>query len=348
MKESVTWPTLIRHRPHAKDKETSLLTSAPRHVRWLLAALSLACIALTSHAQGGNAPVQIVVPVGAGGLNDQLARIVSERMSTQLHRPVLVVNKPGANGNIAAAQVAKSHPDGETLLMGAAQMSGSVTLYKNLTYSLEKDLAPVALLARTPYFLAVNADLPVKSVDELLALARAKPGTVSFASTGIGSGGHLLGEALQQRANVKLVHVPFNSAGQYSTELVAGRVNMVFAGLPIIQPFVKAGKLKVLAVTLPARSPFMPEVPTMTEGGGPAIEDSAWFGLFAPAGTPPATIETLGRIARETVNDKDVAARLRAQGAIPENAGPREFAEIIHHDVAEKARIIQAAGVSLD
>jgi tripartite-type tricarboxylate transporter receptor subunit TctC len=123
---------------------------------------------------------------------------------------------------------------------------------------------------------------------------------------------------------------------------------MVFAGLPIIQPYVKAGKLKVLAVTLPARSPFMPEVPTMVEGGGPAIEDSAWFGLFAPTGTPPAVLESIGRIARETVNDPEVAARLRAQGAIPENAGSREFAEVIREDVAEKAKIIRAAGVSLD
>jgi tripartite-type tricarboxylate transporter receptor subunit TctC len=291
---------------------------------------------------------QIVVPVGAGGLNDQLARIVAERLAKELHHPYIVVNKPGANGNIAAAYVAKARPDGDTLLLGAAQMSGSVTLYKSLNYSLEKDLAPVALLARTPYFLAVNTDLPVKSVKDLVAMARAKPNRVSYASTGIGSGGHLLGEALQQQAGIKLTHVPFNSAGQYAPELISGRVDMVFAGLPIIRPYVQSGKLRVLAVTLPQRSPFMPDVPTMSEGGGPPIVDSAWFGLFAPAGTPAGVIDTLSRISRQAMADPQVSERLKAQGAIPENGGPREFAELIHHDVADKAAIIHAAGVSVD
>jgi len=291
---------------------------------------------------------QVIVPVGAGGLNDQLARIVAERLTKELHRPFVVVNKPGANGNIAAAYVAKSRPDGDTLLLGTSQMSGSVTLYKTLNYKLEKDLAPVALLARTPYFLAVNSAFPAKSVKDLIAMARAKPKTVTYASTGIGSGGHLLAEALQQRAGIQLVHVPFNSAGQYSIELIAGRVDMVFAGLPIIQPYVQSGKLRVLATTLPKRSEFMPNVPTMAQGGGPSIVDSAWFGLFAPAGTSSDTIDTLSRIARQVVNDPKVAKRLKAQGAIPENGGPREFADLIHHDVLDKAAIIRASGVTLE
>ena len=312
----------------------------------MIACLALASLMPLGHAQDAGRQSQVIVPVGAGGLNDQLARIMAERLGTALHRPFVVVNKPGANGNIAATYVARSEPNGETLLLGSAQMAGSATLYKSLNYSLEKDLAPIALLARTPYFLAVNADLPVNSVRDLIALARAKPNTVSFASTGIGSGGHLLGEAFQQLAGIELLHVPFNSAGQYSTELIAGRVDMVFAGLPIIQPHLQSGKLKVLAVTLPERSEFLPEVPTMQESGGPAMEDTAWFGLFAPSGTPAALIDSYERIARETLQDPAIINRLKSQGAIPGGEGPAQFAKRIHEDVEHKAAIIKAAGVT--
>lgn len=317
------------------------LRSALRMIAWL----ALAGLAPLANGQEPGRQSQVIVPVGAGGLNDQLARIMAERLAAGMQSHFVVVNKPGANGNIAATYVARSQPNGETLLLGSAQMSGSVTLYKSLNYSLEKDLAPIALLARTPYFLAVNADLPVKSVGDLIALARAKPNTVSFASTGVGSGGHLLGESFQQLAGVKLLHVPFNSAGQYSTELIAGRVDMVFAGLPIIKPHLQSGKLRVLAVTLPERSSFLPEVPTMRESGGPAMEDTAWFGLFAPSGTPKTLMETYERIARETVQDPKIMERLSAQGAIPGGEGPAAFSRRIHEDIQHKAAIIKAAGV---
>lgn len=308
----------------------------------------LATGASAQTAESTSVPVRIVVPVGPGGLNDMLARLLAERMGPVLKRSFIVENKPGANGNIAATYLSRAKPDGNTLLLGTSQMAGSATLYKKLDYDLKKDLAPVALLAKTPYFLAVNKDLPVKSIGELIAMAKKQPGTLTFASTGTGSGGHLLGESLQQKAGIKLTHVPFNSAGQYSTELIAGRVNMVFAGLPIIKPHVESGKLRVLAVTLGERSEFLPDVPTTKEGGGPEMDDTAWFGLFAPSHTPADLIEQYGKVAHEIVNDPKVTALLKSNGALPQDGDPAAFSKLINEDVEHKAQIIHAAGVSLN
>jgi len=294
-------------------------------------------------------PVRIVVPYSAGGGTDIVARAVGQKLGEKWKQTVIVDNRVGANGIIGADVVAKASGDGHTLLMSTpAEVSTNPHLYANIPYKAERDFAPITLIAITPLVIAVNPGVAANSVQELVALAKAKPGTIGFATPGNGSTQHLTGEMLMVAAGIKLVHVPYKGAGQSIPDVIGGQVPMGIYGLLTINQHAKAGRLRVLAVTTAKRSFAAPEWPTLGESGFPGFDTSLWFGLIAPAATPK---EIIGRIHDDVVAAlrlPDMKERIAAQGGDIVGDTPAEFAAFISAESAKYARIIKQAGVKLD
>jgi tripartite-type tricarboxylate transporter receptor subunit TctC len=295
-------------------------------------------------------PIRLVVPYPAGGPLDIMARAIGQKLTEAWSQPVLVDNRAGAGGNIGADLVAKSPADGYTLLMGAvATHAINPTLYGKLPYDPVKDFAPVALVAQVPNILVVNPAVPAKSVRELIELARARPGYLNFGSGSTGSTGHLAGELFNTMAGVKMVHIPYKGGAPAMADLLAGQVQLMFDNLANALPNVKAGRLRALAVTTLARSPAMPELPTVAESGLPGFDLTTWFGVMVPAGTPPEIVAKLNAEIVRALNANDMRERLAKMGAeAPVNNTPDRFAAFIRTEAAKYAQVVKDSGAKVE
>src|SRR5512144_2335881 len=263
-------------------------------------------------------PIRIVVPFPPGGATDLLARAVAQRLTEKWGQAVLVDNRPGAGGNIGSELVAKSAPDGYTLEMGTVGThSINASLYAKMPYDHVKDFVPIILVAGVPNVLVVNPALPVNSVQELVAYAKANPGKLNFASSGNGTSIHLSGELFKVMAGVQMTHVPYKGSAPALQDLIGGQVQLMFDNLPPSLPQIKAGKLRALAVTTATRSPALPDLPTIAESGLPGFEASSWFGIVAPAGTPPAIVAKLNAEVAKWLASPEAQEKLLALGANP-------------------------------
>ena len=294
-------------------------------------------------------PVKLVVPFPPGGSLDITGRLIAQRLSEMWGQAVVVENKPGAGGNIGADFVAKSPPDGYTILLGALSTHAvNPNLYAKMPYDAVKDFAPITLIATTPNVLVVNAATPVGNVREFIAWTRANPGKLAFGSGSNGSAGHLAGELYKVDTGTDAVHIPFKGGAPATQALLAGDTQFMFDNLANAMAQVKAGKLKALAVTTAERSTLVPELPTMAEAGLPGFDISTWYGLFAPAGTPAAIVAKWNTDVTRILNSPDVRAKLMADGAEPAPDTPEQFAQMIARELAKYARIIKASGAKVD
>ena len=320
------------------------------------AALALAGTALAplwAAAQTGapriDRPLRLVVPYPPGGTSDLLARTVGIRLGERLGQPVVIENKAGAGGVIGSQQVQKAAPDGTTLLLSTIASHGIIpALQKPAPYDPVRDFTPLTLLAGTPNVLLVNKDLPARNLEEFLAMARAKPGGVSFGSTSLGGSPHMSGELLKVLAKVDLLHVPYKGGGPMLVDLMGGTIPAAFDNLPSAMPHIRAGKVRALAVTTAKRWPSAPEIPTMAEAGVPGYEMSAWFGLMAPAGLSPQLAQLLHREVAAVLKEPDVNKRLLELGAEPSGMSPEEFSRFIGAEREKWTRVGASSGVKLD
>ena len=293
--------------------------------------------------------VKMVVPFPPGGSLDIAGRLIAQKLTDAWGQPVVVENKPGAGGNIGADFVAKSPPDGYTILMGALSTHAvNPSLYKSMPYDAAKDFAPITLIAITPNVLVVNAASPVTSAKEFIAYAKANPGKLSFGSGSNGSAGHLAGELFKVETGTDAVHIPFKGGAPATQALLAGDTQFMFDNLANAMAQVKAGKLRALAVTTANRSPLAPDLPTMAEAGLPGFDISTWYGFFAPAGTPPAVVAKWSADVAKVLNAPDVRAKFVADGAEPTPNSPEQFAQFIAREQAKYARIVKASGAKVD
>jgi len=286
-------------------------------------------------------PVTIVVPFAAGGGTDIGARILAQRLSILWGQPVLIDNKGGAGGNVGLDAVARAKPDGYTLLTGnVGTQSINPTLYKKLSYNPDTAFVPLGQFAELPFVLAVTASLPVKNVKELVDLAKTKPDKLTYASSGNGGSPHLSAETFKIATNTKILHIPYKGGGAAMTDLMSGNVDMIFASVLETSGFIKAGKLKALAITSKNRVAAMPDVPTLQESGITGAESGSWIGLLAPAGTPKEIVEKISQSLQQAVALPDIQQQLLAQGAIAKGGTPADFAQLIATDRKRYARII--------
>ena len=320
-----------------------------------LAALVLAVTAVDAQAQDPAAgfparTIRIVVPFPPGGVTDRLARMVAQKMQEHWGQPVVAENRPGASGMIAAEAVAKSAPDGYTLMMGHIGTHAiNVSLFSKLPYDPVKDFAPVSLLVSVPNVLLVHPSVPANSVQELVALAKARPGTLNFASPGSGTSGHMSAELFKSLAGIDIVHVPYKGPGPALQDLVAGQVNMLFDTVASSMPQVRGGKLKGLAVTTRERSAIAPGVPTMAESGVPGYEIAPWFAAYAPAGTPPAVVNKLQvEMARILSLPEVRAAFVDQQGMTLIANSPAELGAHTQREIAKWAQVVKATGAKAE
>ena len=304
-------------------------------------------LALAALTQAQNYParmIKVVVPAAPGGATDLTARLVGQKMTERLGQPVVVENRPGGNEVIGTDMVAKSAPDGYTLLVVAPAAIVVLPHMQKMPYVVEKDLAPIALAAATPLVLVVHPSLPVQSVKELVALAKAKPGQLSYASSGNGGVQHLAGELLKIDGRIDLVHVPYKGAAPALQDLIGGQVPVFFSGMPPAMPHVRSGKLRALAVTGAGRSPSAPELPTMAEAGMPGFEITNWFAFFAPAGTPAAVIARLNAEINHALQQQDVRDKLTGAGAEAMGGSADELARFLRAESTKFAALIKASG----
>ena len=325
----------------------------PHALRALAAAALAAALAVTpAFAQAPaypTKPIRIVVPFPPGGATDILARAVAQHLTEVWGQSVIVDNRPGAGGNIGAELVAKATPDGYTLLMGTVGTHAiNASLYSKMPYDHVKDFAPIILVAAVPNVLEVNPALPVNSVTELIAYAKANPGKLNFASSGNGTSIHLSGELFKVMAGVDMTHVPYKGSAPALQDLIAGQVQLMFDNLPPSLPQIKAGKLRALAVTSATRAPALPDVPTVAEAGLPGFEASSWFGVLAPAGTPPAIVAKLNAEIARWLATPEAKEKLLAQGANAAGGAPDDFARHIASETTKWAKVVKASGAKVD
>lgn len=312
-------------------------------------ALTLACASVSSQSYPSR-PIRLVVPYPPGGPLDIMARAIGQKLTEAWSQPVVVDNRAGAGGNIGADLVAKSPADGYTLLMGAvATHAINPTLYGKLPYDAVKDFAPLALVAQVPNILVVNPAVPARSVGELIELARARPGYLNFGSGSTGSTGHLAGELFKTMAGVQMVHIPYKGGAPAMADLLAGQVQLMFDNLANALPNVRAGRLRALAVTTLARSPAVPDLPTIAEAGLPGFDLTTWFGLMAPAGTAPEIVAKLNAEIVRALAAKDMRERLEKMGAEPPaNNTPERFAAFIRAEAAKYAKVVKDSGARVE
>ena len=318
-----------------------------RHGSAAAAAMLLAACGAADAAQPyPNRPIRIVVAYTPAGTTDILARIIGQKMNEAWGQPVIVDNRPGANGNIGTEYAAKTQPDGHTFLMTTAGPHGiNPSLYRKLGYDAVKDFAAVSLVALVPNILVVNNSVPVKDVKGLIAYAKANPGKLSYGSPGAGSTAHLSMELFKSMTGTNLVHVPYKGSAGVLTDVMGGQIATTMDNLPPYLPQVKAGKIRALAVTPTKRSPALPDVPTVAEAGVPGYVSSAWFGLVAPAATPKDVISKLSTETARILQLPDVKARLADQGAEPIGSTPEQFSAHIKAEITKWAKVIREANV---
>lgn len=313
-----------------------------------------ACFFLLALAQGALAqypakPIRMVVPFPAGESVDATARLVGQSWSAALGQQIVVDNRGGAGGTIGSEAVAKSAPDGYTILWGnVGPLAIGPGLYKKLGYAVAKDFAPVSLVATLPFVLFASPVLPVNSAVELLAYARTHPGEINFGSTGVGSGLHLIAELFKTEAGLQIVHVPYKGVAQALPEMMSGKVQIAFNTIPAFLPHVKAGRLKALLITATERSPLLPEVPTTPEIGLPGVLGASWHAVVAPAGTPHAVIDKLNITLVETIARPEMRNTLIAQGASPVGSSPEELGAFMREEAKKWAEVIRSSGARAD
>ncbi len=294
-------------------------------------------------------PIRFIAAFPPGSVSEILGRVVGQKLQESWGQPVVVETRPGAGGTIGADLVAKSAPDGYTLLVGSsAEVTVGVSLYPKLPYHPVKDLAPVIAIGPVPNILMVNPAVPATSVKEFVALAKSKPGQLNFASSGNGTTGHLAGEMFKLQAGIDMVHIPYRGSPPALTDLLGGRVSMMFGPLTTGLPHVKAGKLRALAVSGAKRSSAAPGVPTMIESGFPEFEASIWWGILAPAGTPKDIITRLNAEIGRILQLPDVRETLSRQGAEPAGGTPEQYAAFIRTEIAKWAKVIKESGARID
>jgi tripartite-type tricarboxylate transporter receptor subunit TctC len=312
-------------------------------------ALIALCVPLAAAAQGYPVkPIRYVVPFPPAGATDILARWVGEKISAPLGQPVVVENRPGAAGGVGTEYVAKSPPDGYTILMATAAQSISETLYTKQPFSFARDLAAVALIARVPNVMEVHPSVPVRTVKEFVALAKSRPGQINFASSGSGTTLHMSGELFKMLTGVDIVHIPYKGSAQALTDLMAGNVSVMWDNLPASMPFIKAGRLRAIAITTERRYPGLPDLPTVAESGVPGYEASAWFGVVVPAATSRQIITRLNSEINRAVNLPDMKERFAQQGAIPAPGTPEDFAAWIRAEIAKWGKVVKASGAHVE
>ena len=293
-------------------------------------------------------PVKVIVPYPPGGPTDIVARVVFQQVSDSTGQQFIVENRAGAGGNIGAEAVARAPADGYTLVVATTAHAINMSLFKNLNYDVLKDFAPVTLLTQGPLVLVASPAFPVASVRELIALAKAKPNTLNFASSGNGQSTHLSGELFNTMAGIKLAHVPYKGSAPALTDVIGGPVPLMFDTMLSAMPFVRAGKLKALAVTSAQRSPAAPDLPTVAESGLPGYEVVAWNGLLAPAGTPKAVIDRLSEELAKAMSVATVREKFGVQGFGASWNTPEQFGSFLRSEVAKWAKTVKASGATLD
>jgi tripartite-type tricarboxylate transporter receptor subunit TctC len=313
------------------------------------AAIALLIAASAAFGQGyPSKPIRIVVPFAPGGGTDILTRIMVPKMNELLKQQLIVDNRPGAGSQIGAELVAKAPPDGYTILMVDSAFMTNPSLYAKLPYDSEKDFAPVSLAATAPVILIVHPSVPVHTLKELVAFARAHPGALNFASGGPGSSTHLGIELLKSVAKIDLVHIPYKGTGPAVADVLGGQVTMMFAGISSVKQHVEAGRLRAIAVTGEKRSPAMPKVPTFGEAGMPQVDASSYWGALAPARTAPEIVNRLSATMAQVLKMPDIHDKLVELGFDPIGGSPSEFAALLAKETAKWAKVIKAAGVKLD
>jgi tripartite-type tricarboxylate transporter receptor subunit TctC len=314
-------------------------------VLWIL---TFTAFALCGFAQEyPSKPVRIVDPFSPGGATDVLGRIASQKLTERLGRTFIVENRPGGGGHIGAELVAKSPPDGYTLLIAGVPHAIGMTLYRKLNYDMAKDLAPITQMATFPSVIVVHPSVPAKNMKELISLAKARPGELNFGANP-GSPNHLAIELINTMAHVKMVFVGYKGAAPSVTDVVAGQIQVVSAGLPSVLGYVQAGRLRPIAVTSTARSPLLPDVPTVSESGLPGYNVTSWYGLFAPPGTPRGVIGKLNSEIAAVLATPDVVERLAQMGAQAAPTTPEEFGRIVREEIRRWAPIVKASGATVN
>ena len=310
--------------------------------RALLAAASLT-LAGSAFAQGTLPPVRILVGAPPGGTTDTMARTLAQEFGRALGRTVVVENRPGAGGNIAAEAVARATPDGTTLLMSFTSHAINASLYPSLPFDPEKDFTPLTMVSTTPAVLVAHPSVPANNVKELIALAKAKPGKLNFAIGALGSSVHLAGEAFKMMSGTYIVNIPYKGTSPAIQDVLAGQVEMMFANVGNAQAHVRAGKLKALGVTSPRRLAAFPDVPAIAEVL-PGYQSSAWFGLFGPAHMPPELVKRISDAARQAIASPEVRKRIESEGASPVGNAPAEFARFVHEEIVRWAKVVKYSG----
>jgi tripartite-type tricarboxylate transporter receptor subunit TctC len=318
----------------------------------LLAAIAslTALLALPAAAQQyPSKPIVLVVPFAPGGTSELISRLVAQKLSERLGQQVVVENRPGAAGNIAMEQVARAAPDGYTLILGhIGTLAVNPAMFPKLPYDAVKDFAPVSLIAAVPNIVTVNPAVPAKTLKEFLDLARAKPGSINYGSAGNGSAGHLAMEYLKRIAKVDMVHVPYKGTGPMLTDLLAGQTQATFTGSSPLIPHINTGKLRALAVGSAKRIPSLPDVPTVAESGFAGFETAQWYGIIAPAKTPPAVIQKLSAEIAQVMKLPDVVARLSGDGTVMIGSTPKEFAAYIDKEMKRWGEVVRAANIKAE
>ncbi len=320
--------------------------------RRLLLLGSLAAAGLPAWSQADAKPIRIVVPFAPGGGNDVFARQMAKSLGELRKQSVIVDNKPGAGGNLGSEQVVRSTPDGSTLLLGhTGTVSINPALYKGLKFDARKDLAPVAMFASSALVLVVPASSKIRTVADLVAAVKAQPGTINYASSGSGTGGHLTGELFAQKTGVKIDHIPYKGTNPALTDLAGGQVQMMFSVIPPALALVKGGRLRAIAVTGAKRLPSLPDVPTMAESGVPALvgfESTLTYGILAPRGTPEAFVKELSAQMLKVAATPEFQSRLDVEGAVPLLGGSADYAALIAKESAKWAQIVKVSGATAE
>ncbi len=311
-------------------------------------AIAVASVAATAQTYPDR-PLRFIVPFVPGGATDIMARTIAAKVNEAWRQPVVVDNRAGGGGAIAAVLAAKSPPDGYTWFIGTiSTLATNVAAYRKLPYDPLRDFDPVTVTAITPFFIVVHPSVPAATLAELIAAAKARPGKINYGSSGVGGGAHLTVEYFKMTAGIDLFHIPYKGAGQITTELIGGQIQLAFSQPPSAVPHVRAGKLRALATTASKRVSALPEVPVMAEAGLPGFEANSWQGIVLPKGTPPALTEKILAEVRRILATPEMRERLAVEGSEPGGMAPADFRRHMEREIAKWTRVVQATGLTID
>ncbi|SFU89564.1 Tripartite-type tricarboxylate transporter, receptor component TctC [Polaromonas sp. YR568] len=317
----------------------------------LVSLVALVCIAVAggAHAQAGypNKPVKLVVPFAAGGSTTLLARMLTERLGQSMGQPFVIDNRAGAGGNVGMEYVARSEPDGYTLLLAPIGMATNPALYPKMSFDPQKDFAPISLYAGVPNLLVVHPSVPARNIGELIAYAKAHPGKLTYASSGVGTSSHLTAEMLKSAAGIFILHIPYRGGAPAMQDLMGGQVHMLFEQVPSVLPEVQSGRVRALGITSTRRMPTAPEIPTVAESLA-GFEVNAWMGIAAPKGTSPQIVARLNAEIVKVLNDPAFQAQLARVGATAMPSSPTDYAKFLASETTRWTRIVKASGARLD